>query len=158
VKLIQSWRQRTRWAQGGIQVTFRYTKDYSRGLKRGGWVGWSTFEAITLSLWGLGFGFLSGVMGLVTGILSVGVVGGVVGTLVGIGGTFLSMMAMAAWTMFTEHKRIYATTWQRIKGLFSFPLYVLTWLPISVLAVFRKFEWVPIEHTEAISVDALENK
>ena len=86
------------------------------------------------------------------------VVGGVVGTLVGIGGTFLSMMAMAAWTMFTERKRIYATTWQRIKGLFSFPLYVLTWLPISVLAVFRKFEWVPIEHTEAISVDALEKK
>ena len=158
VKLIQSWRQRTRWAQGGIQVTFRYTKDYGRGLKKGGWVGWSTFEAITLSLWGLGFGFLSGVMGLVTGILSVGIVGGVVGTLVGIGGTFLSMMAMAAWTMFTERKRIYATTWQRIKGLFSFPLYVLTWLPISVLAVFRKFEWVPIEHTEAISVDALEKK
>ncbi len=158
VKLTQSWRQRTRWAQGGIQVTFRYTKDYGKGLKKGGWIGWSTFEAITLSLWGLGFGFLSAVMGLVTGILSAGVIGGVVGTLVGTGGTFLSMMAMAAWTMFTERKRIYATTWQKIKGLFSFPLYVLTWLPISVLSVFRKFEWVPIEHTEAISVDALEKK
>jgi hypothetical protein len=97
-------------------------------------------------------------MGLVTGILSAGVVGGVVGTLLGIGGTFLSMMAMAAWTMFTERKRIYATVWQKIKGLFSFPLYVLTWLPISVLSIFRKFEWVPIEHTEAISVDALEKK
>ncbi len=158
VKLIQSWRQRTRWAQGGIQVTLRYTKDYGKGLKKGGWVGWSTFEAITLSLWGLGFGFLCGVMGLLTGIMSAGVIGGILGTILGIGGTFLSMMAMAAWTMFTERKRIYATTWQKIKGLFSFPLYVLTWLPISVLSLFRKFEWVPIEHTEAISVDALEKK
>ena len=158
VKLIQSWRQRTRWAQGGIQVTLRYTKEYGKGLKKGGRIGWSTFEAITLSLWGLGFGFLCGAMGFVSGILSAGVWGGIIGAWLGIGGTFFSMMAMAAWTMITERKRIYATAWQKIKGLFCFPLYVLTWIPISLLSLFRKFEWVPIEHTEAISVDALEKK
>ena len=84
--------------------------------------------------------------------------GGVMGTVVGTGGTFISMMAMAAWTLLTERKRVYATAWQKIKGVLTFPLYVLTWLPISLLSMFRKFEWVPIEHTEAISVDALEKK
>lgn len=158
VKLIQSWRQRTRWAQGGIQVTLRYTKEYGKGLKKGGWIGWSTFEAITLSLWGLGLAFLSGALGLITGIMTAGVWGGVLGSVLGIVGTYFSMMAMAAWTMFTERKRIRATTGQKTKGLFSFPLYVLTWVPISFLSLFRKFEWVPIEHTEAISVDALEKK
>ena len=158
VKLIQSWRQRTRWAQGGIQVTLRYTKEYGKGLKKGGRIGWSTFEAITLSLWGLGYAFLCGAMGFLTSVLSAGIMGGVMGAVVGTGGTFISMMAMAAWTLLTERKRVYATTWQKIKGVLTFPLYVLTWLPISLLSMFRKFEWVPIEHTEAISVDALEKK
>ena len=158
VKLKQSWLQRTRWAQGGIQVSLRYIKDYRMGLKKGGKVAWSTIEALSLSLWGLGYGFLCGLMGFVTGILTYGFVGGLLGTLLGIVGSFCGMMAMAAWTMITERKRIHATAWQKMKGLFSFPLFVLTWVLISILSLFRKFEWIPIEHTEAISVDTLENQ
>ncbi len=156
VKLKQSWRQRTRWAQGGIQVTMRYTKEYGKGLKKGGKVAWSTFEAITLSLWGLGFAFLSGAMGFAASVFTAGVLGAVIAAAVGMAGTYVSMAAMAAWTLLTERKRVRATTWQKIKGILSFPLYILTWLPISVFAIFRKFEWTPIEHTEAISVSSLE--
>lgn len=158
VKLIQSWRQRTRWAQGGIQVTLRYTKDYFKGLRKGGWIGWSTFEAITLSLWGIGFAFLSGAMGFLTGIMTGGVLGAVLGMVLSVCGTYFSMVALAAWTLITEGKRIRASAWQKIKGMLCFPFYVLTWMPISALSLFRKFEWVPIEHTEAISVDTLEKK
>lgn len=156
IKLSQSWHQRTRWAQGGIQVTFRYTKEYIKGLFKGGWIGWSTFEAITLSLWGIGFAFLCSLMGFLTGIMTAGILGGILGTVLGVCGTYCSMAALAAWTLFTERKRIRASIWQRIKGMLVFPLYVLTWMPISFLAIFRKFEWKPIEHTEAISVEALE--
>lgn len=158
VTLRQSWRQRTRWAQGGIQVTFKYTKEYPKGLAKGGSVAWSTFEAITLSLWGLGFAFLCGVLSFVSATVNGGVFAAVISSVVALGGTYLSMAAMAAWTLVTEWKRIRATTGKKIMSIFCFPLYVLTWMPISILAIFRKFEWTPIEHTEAVSLSALEEE
>lgn len=158
VTLKQSWRQRTRWAQGGIQVTFRYSNQYPKGLKKGGRTAWSTFETITLSLWGLGYGFLCGVLSLAATALSAGIVPALVGSLLATVGTYFSMAAMAAWTLVTEWKRIRATKFQKIMSIFYFPIYVLTWLPISILSIFRKFEWTPIEHTEAISVSTLEEE
>lgn len=158
VTLKQSWCQRTRWAQGGIQVTFRYSNQYPKGLKKGGRTAWSTFETITLSLWGLGYGFLCGVLSLAATALSAGIVPALVGSLLATVGTYFSMAAMAAWTLVTEWKRIRATKFQKIMSIFYFPIYVLTWLPISILSIFRKFEWTPIEHTEAISVSTLEEE
>ena len=32
---------------------------------------------------------------------------------------------------------------------------LITWAPISATAMFRKFEWTPIEHTEAVDVESL---
>lgn len=158
VTLRQSWRQRTRWAQGGIQVTFKYTKEYPKGLAKGGNVAWSTFEAITLSLWGLGFAFLCGTLSFVSTTANGGVLAAVIGSAAALLGTYFSMAAMAAWTLFTEWKRIRATIGKKIMSIFCFPLYVLTWMPISILAIFRKFEWTPIEHTEAVSLSALEEE
>ena len=70
-------------------------------------------------------------------------------------GTYGSTFLLAAWTLVTEWKRIRATTWQKIFCAFCFPLYILTWAPISATAMFRKFEWTPIEHTEAVDVESL---
>ena len=55
----------------------------------------------------------------------------------------------------TEWKRIHATTEQKIKSALTFPLFMFTFVPISLTAVFRKFQWEPIAHTVAISTEQL---
>ena len=54
-----SVRQRTRWVQGGLQVSVKYAGDLLRGLFRGGRTAYASFETATTSLWGYGMGVLS---------------------------------------------------------------------------------------------------
>ena len=37
--------------------------------------------------------------------------------------------------------------------LLTFPLYMMTYIPISLQALFSKVEWKPIQHNVAVSVD-----
>ncbi len=146
-----SWRQRTRWVQGGIQVSVRYGWRLLKGIFRGGRTGIACLEALTLSLWGYGIGVLCGCISL----LSTAFTAGLSGVLQAFGAALLSAYGFSflvgAMTLLMARKRIRATLWQRILGLFAFPLYALTYAPISISALFRKFHWPPIEHTVAIS-------
>ena len=62
---------------------------------------------------------------------------------------------MGAMTLLMERRQIRATAFQKIMSLFAFPLYTLSYAPIGVTALFRKFHWPPIEHTVAISAKEL---
>ena len=66
-------------------------------------------------------------------------------------GTYSSMFVIGALTLATEWHRIRATTAQKASSLFVFPLFMMTFVPIALTAVFRKFQWQPIAHTVAIS-------
>lgn len=149
----QSWKQRTRWSQGGIQIAFRYTGDLFRGWFQGGWASWSSFETTTLSLWGVSLMFLSGVMTLILSLVSTDILTTLQTLLFGLVTSYVSFAGIGLLTLLTEWKRIQATTLQKFLGALSFPLYMITWLPISALAGFRKFQWTPIEHTVAVSAD-----
>lgn len=150
-----SWRQRTRWVQGGVQASVRYGKALLRGMLRGGRTGYACLEAASLSLWGYGAGVLCGILTLTASALLSGFPG-VLHTLAGMllwgyGFSFL----MGAMTLFMTWKQIRATNVQKILSLFAFPLYTLTYAPIGVTALFRKFNWPPIEHRVAVSPNDL---
>ncbi len=152
----QSWRQRTRWAQGGIQVSTRYARQYLRGIRRGGKMGYSSFEMLTLSLWGFGFSMASG---LITGLtlalrfpqLPIGAF-----LLCSLVLGYATTTFMGGLTLLLEHRRIRATKLQKIRSVFTFPLFMMTWLPITLAAPFQKFGWPPIAHTVAISASTLQ--
>lgn len=152
----QSWRQRTRWAQGGYQVSVKYVKDLAHGLFKGGWCSYACYELMTLSLWGFGFSTLVGLLALVTTLLFAGSGGFFFGLVFTFVCTYLSMFAMGGWTLLTEWKKILATPWQKIRSLFLFPFFIMTFAPITITALFRKFDWSPIEHTVAISAKQLQ--
>ncbi len=154
--LAVSWRQRIRWAQGGIQVTFKAAKDLPMGFKRKGWAAWSTFESATLSLWGYGTAGLCGFLSLITAVVSGGLAGFLISMAGGLVGTYLSMFAIAVLTLITEGKKIRATRGQKLMAAFSFPLYVATYLLTAVCSIFYPFEWKPIEHKVAISAQSLQ--
>ena len=150
-----SWRQRTRWVQGGVQVSLRYGKALLRGILRGGRTGYACLEAATLSLWGYAAGVLCGFLSLIAAALSTGLPGVLYTLAVTLSGAYGFSFLVGLMTLLMEWKHIQATTGQKIMGLFAFPLYSLSYAPISVTALFRKFHWPPIEHKVAVSVREL---
>ncbi len=145
-----SVRQRTRWVQGSLQVATRYLGDLRRGLVRGGKAAWCTFEAITLSPWG----YCLSALGLILRLLAVFLGGGWMAVFrslaLSLATAYGAMLFLACLTLLTEGRRIRATGWQRFRAALGFPVYMLSYLPIAVLALFRKYQWQPIAHTLAL--------
>lgn len=56
------------------------------------------------------------------------------------------MLAFGLLTTITEWKQIHAKPAQKIKAVITFPFFMLTYVPIALVAVFSKVEWKPITH------------
>ena len=56
-------------------------------------------------------------------------------------------------TTLTEWKSIHCSSWKKIAYAFTFPLFMFTYIPISVVALFKDVEWKPIAHTVVKSLD-----
>lgn len=150
VTLRQSWVQRTRWVQGGVQVSLKYAGQLVRGLFRGGLrERWGCFEALTLTLYGYGACALMGTLAALTKLLTGGSPGGLLGPAAGMmGGLFL----VGALTAAGERRHIPCFR-QTLKCLAAFPLFMLTYVPIALTACFRPFVWKPVRHTAAMSIE-----
>jgi len=153
--LSVSARQRTRWVQGGIQVSLRYALDYVRGIVRGGRTGWASFESATQSVWGYGFSAISYMLRLLVILLASRWLGLVEALVVTAVTAYFSLFCVGALTVFTERSRIRATEAELLRALITYPFYVMTYLPIAVASLFRKPEWKPIPHTVALGVQEL---
>ena len=150
-----SVRQRTRWVQGGLQVSVKYAGDLIRGLFRGGRTAYASFETATLSLWGYGMGALSLGTALAAAYLAghwMGLAQAIMASMVG---AYTSFFLIGALTLLTEHQRIRCSRAGKLLGLLGFPIFMLSYAPIAVLALFKKPQWQPIEHKAAISAAEL---
>lgn len=153
--LAVSIRQRTRWVQGGLQVSVRYAGDLLRGLFRGGRITYASFETLTLSLWGYGMSILSAGSVLMVAYLTGRWMGLFQAFLAGIAWAYVSFFLIGALTMATEHRRIKTSVKGKLLALVGFPLFMLTYAPIALTAPFRRFRWQPIAHTVSIAADEL---
>ena len=153
--LSVSARQRTRWVQGGIQVSLRYALDYIRGIIRGGRTGWASFESATQSVWGYGFSAISYMLRLLVILLAGRWLGLAEALLVTAVTAYFSLFCVGALTIFTERSRIRATEAELFRALITYPFFVMTYLPIAIGSLFRKPEWKPIPHTVALEVNEL---
>ena len=150
-----SIRQRTRWVQGGLQVSVRYAGDLLRGLFKGGRTTYASFETATLSLWGYGMSILSAGSVLVAAYLTGRWMGLAQALLAAVAGAYASFFLIGALTMATEHRRIRTGLRGKLLALLGFPLFMLSYVPITLSAPFRKFQWHPIAHTAAIAAEEL---
>ena len=153
--LAVSIRQRTRWVQGGLQVSVRYAGDLFRGLFKGGRTTYACFETLTLSLWGYGVSILSAGSVLMVAYLTGRWMGVAQAFLAGIAWAYVSFFLIGALTMATEHRRIRTGPRGKLLALIGFPLFMLTFAPIALTAPFRRFQWQPIRHTMAIAAEEL---
>ena len=63
--------------------------------------------------------------------------------------SLLGVLSMAI-TTGTEWKQIHCRKGKKLLYMFTFPIFMLTYIPISLVALFnRKVQWKPIEHHRA---------
>ncbi len=80
----------------------------------------------------------------------------IVTSVISLASCFLSfavvMLVFGILTTITEWSHIHAKNSDKIKYIFTFPVFMLTYVPIALIAVFKKVEWKPITHNVVRSV------
>lgn len=144
----QSVRQRLRWAKGYIQVFRRYGADLLKGTARGSWscfdMSMSILPAFILTALGLLANLTLTALGLMQGD---GVWFALRSLLECMGSILATLLVLGGITVASEWRRIHAPAWKKIAFTLTFPLFMLTYLPISMAALFMKVEWKPIHHS-----------
>ncbi|MBE6919043.1 MAG: glycosyltransferase [Ruminococcaceae bacterium] len=143
----QSWRQRQRWAKGYIQVFQHYGRDLIQGIFRGSWscfdMSMNIMPAFFLSAVSIVCNLSSIVLGLMGG-------GSVQTALWSLGelllGVYGTLFVVGAITTASEWRAIGTSAWKKVLYAFTFPLFMATYIPIAISALFQKVEWKPIEH------------
>jgi cellulose synthase/poly-beta-1,6-N-acetylglucosamine synthase-like glycosyltransferase len=165
-EMKQSWMQRLRWAKGFYQIDGKYMRELIVGslspTKKGHHFACYdvlmtvlpcsllTVALVIGAAWIIGAaGFMPYYVQLVFRNEMIQFLGLLLLNM------WLGMMALASVTVVSEWQRIHATGWQKVKYIAIFPMYMLTYLPISIQALFAKVQWTPIHHysTEELAVN-----
>lgn len=161
ITLAASWTQRMRWTKGFYQVFFSYVGDLSHGIrsKRFG-----SYDMLMTIAPGNILTLVSALVNaayLIIGSLSHGFLATQNEISMAVGSLFMTFASMyvtffllAIITTISERKHIHCRKgrrWRIFTNLFTFPLFMMTYIPITVAALFMKVEWVPTKHTVSIS-------
>ena len=160
----QSWNQRMRWSKGFYQVMFRYGRELIAMMfkKREMFVScydmFMTLAPATLLSIGC---ILLNLIFLAYGATDVHmlrrILPGTLGSIAFAGvNVYLLMFSIGFITLVTEWNKILAPANKKIKSLFTFPLFMITYVPISLVALVKKVEWKPIAHSISKSVEEIE--
>ena len=167
VGFAASWKQRMRWTKGFYQVFFTYgsqlVKSFARHRRFSAYDMFMTIapgNLITL------ISILANGTFLVVGLLS----HGFLATDAEIDACFQSIVAslatlyqtyliMGLFTMIIERRHIHCKSHLRILlNVFTFPLFMLTYIPLIVAALFLKVDWVPTPHSISLTLDDVVGK
>ena len=162
--LSATWNQRERWAKGFYQVFGRYWWDllksqvkHPRGYRFG------CYDMMATVAPGLLMAVIVGcfnTIGIVTYASSDASMRRIllmtmVMSLMYLSSYVLVMFVFGAITTIAEWDSIRASAWQKILYAFTFPLFMLLYIPIAIVALFKKPQWKPIEHTVDVGIDSL---
>lgn len=156
----QSWRQRKRWAKGMFQVIRHYGGGLLSGALR---LRWSSFDMmmnitpafVLSSVQLIANSALLLLNWIVYGTLSPTLLNCLVEFLIFGYGIFFVLGLVA---LLSEWHRIHCSKPRAVALLFTFPLFMLTYIPISLAAFFsHRVEWKPVEHKRAMTAEDIEN-
>ncbi len=153
-KLGQSFRQRKRWTKGYVQVFLKYGGAMLRGIFRGSFACYDMFMNILPAAVVTTLAVFANIGGFAYAILTHQSAAVVLASVFGLlNSMYLTVFAIGALTMVTEWKRIYAPAWKKVLYTFTFPFFMLTYIPCTVAGLLsRDVSWKPIEHTRAASL------
>lgn len=157
VTFAQSWKQRLRWAKGYIQVwgkfgggllknmfSSKFTSCYDMTM--------TIMPALLISILTL----LNCVIGFIAGIILDWDLSRIALSVWGVFcGMYTTLWVIGAITTVTQWKKIHCNACKKLFYAFTFPLFMLTYLPIAITALFKKVEWTPIAHNRAKSLSEI---
>ena len=153
----QSWRQRMRWAKGYLQVFAHYGAKLLRNIFRRGAGNFACFDMLMTIMPALLLAVVC--IGLNTVFALTGVYGGseaLVASLLGLGQSYLLLFFIGVVTTITQRGNINTPTWKKVAYTFTFPLFMLTYIPIALCALFqRRVQWLPVEHKVNVTINDL---
>ncbi len=160
----QSWNQRLRWSKGFYQVMFKYGRELlitmfkKRELFVSCYDMFMTIAPATLLSVGC---VLLNLLFLLVGVTDIELFKlifplAMESIVFGLINYYLLMFMMGVITMITEGPKIIASTKKKFISLFTFPLFMATYIPISLVALVKKVEWKPITHCISTSMEDLE--
>lgn len=162
VTLKASIKQRMRWTKGFYQVLFTYGRHMFKSI-----VKFHRFAAYDM-LMVVGPAMLLTLMCLLVNVTFIAVgslshgflatdaeiemaIGSIIMMLAYMYGTFF---VMGLSTTITEWKHIHCPQkWRIFTNLFTFPLFMFTYVPLTVAALFLKVDWVPTPHDVSVTLD-----
>src|SRR5699024_7450955 len=65
---------------------------------------------------------------------------------------YLSGVYVALVVTIRSWERIRATSLNKIRYCFTYPIFIMTYIPISIISLFKDVTWKPIKHTKAKSI------
>ena len=156
VTFKQSWSQRLRWSRGYIQVALKY----GAALLKGTFVkfDYSCYD-MTMNIMPLSIIGITSIVTNIIGLILIAIMSPenlvpaawIVGKM--IFGLYMSFFVFGFITMVTAWKKIYCNPVRKIFSLFTFPLFMFTYMPIIVASLFKKVEWKQIDHTASMTLD-----
>ena len=162
VTLKASIKQRMRWTKGFYQVLFTYGRHMFKSIGK-----FHRFAAYDM-LMVVGPAMLLTLMCLLVNVTFIAVgslshgflatdaeiemaIGSIIIMLAYMYGTFF---VMGLSTTITEWKHIHCPQkWRIFTNLFTFPLFMFTYVPLTVAALFLKVDWVPTPHDVSVTLD-----
>lgn len=160
--LSASWKQRMRWTKGFYQVFFTYGRYLLKAISK-----FRRFAAYDL-LMTIAPGMLLTLISLlangtfiIVGMMSHGFLATdaeiemcIGSLLLTLGFMYITFFAMGLLTTITEFKHIHCPAkWRIVTNLFTFPLFMFTYIPLTVAALFLKVDWVPTPHDVSVTLD-----
>ncbi len=162
VDFKSSWIQRLRWTKGFYQVLFSYFRNLVHGIAVDH--RFASYDMLMTIAPGTLLSMLSVLVNLaylVIGGISHGFfatqsemlmcIGSIIFTFVGM---YITFFILAIITTLSERKHIHTNKrWRLVTNVFTFPIFMMSYLPMNVVALFKKVEWVPTKHDIAVNFD-----
>ena len=158
----QSWNQRLRWAKGFYQVFAKYGGSLFKNMfLKGSFCCYdmlmTIMPALFLSLTSVTVNFAFFYFGFINIELYPTLMRETsAAVLMSILNSYAILFVMGLLTTITEWNNINSTPMKKIKYVFTFPIFIFTYVPISIVALFRKIEWKPITHNIAKTIEELQ--
>ncbi len=143
-----SWYQRLRWCKGGLWIFKKYMPSLARGIFSRRF--FSSFDmlmclapAYILTLLAIGVNIIAFVILALLGENPLAMLSALLPIAVG---AYILILLFSIPLTVSEWKHLRATPQKKILYAFTFPLFLFTFIPAALVALFKKVKWRPVSH------------
>lgn len=145
----QSYIQRLRWSKGFYQVFAKYSRRLLKGIFKGSF---SCYDMLMVIAPAMLLTLVSTVVNIAAVplgfILDASNLWMLIETLIqAFIGFYIIFYVLGLLTTISEWDQIRCPAFKKMLYTFTFPLFMFTYVPISIIALFKKVKWDPIKHS-----------